>query len=91
MKYAFSGGKGSVKEHREKGGNADVDVSYQWLTFFEEDDAKLKKIRDDYTSGKMLTGELKSILIDKLNEFLKEHNKKKEKAKDTYDKFLFKG
>ena len=91
MKYAFSGGRGSVKEHRERGGDADVDVSYQWLTFFEEDDTKLKKIRDDYTSGKMLTGELKSILIDKLNDFLKEHRKKKEKAKEIYDKFLFKG
>lgn len=38
-KYAFSGGQESVEEHREKGGNADVDVSYQYLQFFMEDDA----------------------------------------------------
>lgn len=37
-KYAFSGGRETVEEHREKGGNPDVDVSYQYLQFFLEDD-----------------------------------------------------
>lgn len=37
-KYAFSGGRETLEEHREKGGNADVDVAYQYLTFFMEDD-----------------------------------------------------
>ena len=44
-KYAFSGGGTTVEEHREKGGNCDVDISYQYLTFFLEDDEKLEKIR----------------------------------------------
>ena len=44
-KYAFSGGGTTVEEHREKGGNCDVDVSYQYLTFFLEDDEKLEQIR----------------------------------------------
>ena len=44
MKYAYSGGQATIEEHRKKGGNPDVDVSYQWLTFFEENDKKLKKI-----------------------------------------------
>jgi tryptophanyl-tRNA synthetase len=91
MKYAFSGGRGSVKEHREKGGDPDVDVSYQWLRIiFEPDDAKLKKMHDDYKSGKMLTGELKQILIEKINRFLKKHQEEREKAKDTLDKFILK-
>lgn len=89
-KYAFSGGKDTVEEHREKGGNPDIDVSYQWLTFFEEDDKKLKQIYDDYKSGKLLSGELKGILIEKLNTFLAEHQKKREKAKDKLDDFIFK-
>ncbi len=89
-KYAFSGGQATVEEQRKKGGNPDVDVSYQWLTYFEEDDAKLKKIREDYKSGKLLTGELKAILIEKINGFLKEHQKKREKAKDLIDKFVYK-
>ncbi len=89
-KYAFSGGQATVEEHREKGGNADIDVSYQWLTFFEEDDNKLKQIYEDYISGKMLSGELKAILIEKLNTFLKRHQKKREEAKKLLDKFVFK-
>ena len=89
-KYAFSGGQDTVEEHRKKGGNPDIDIPYQWLTFFEKDDKKLKEIREDYTSGKLLTGELKAILIEKINTFLKEHQKKREKAKNAVDKFIFK-
>ncbi|MEM5829440.1 MAG: tryptophan--tRNA ligase [Candidatus Aenigmatarchaeota archaeon] len=89
IKYAFSGGQPTVEEHRKKGGNPDIDVSYQWLTFFEEDDKKLERIREDYKSGKLLTGELKNILIEKLNNFLKEHQKKREKARDQIEKFIF--
>ena len=44
-KYAFSGGGTSVEEHREKGGNCDVDIAYQYLTFFLEDDDRLEEIR----------------------------------------------
>lgn len=44
-KYAFSGGGATVEEHREKGGNCEVDVSYQYLSFFLEDDNKLEQIR----------------------------------------------
>ncbi|MFO7872062.1 MAG: tryptophan--tRNA ligase [Candidatus Undinarchaeales archaeon] len=87
-KYAFSGGGETVEEHRKKGGNPDIDVSYQWLTFFEEDGKKLKEIYNDYKNGDMLTGELKAILIEKLNKFLKEHRKKREKAKKKVDKFI---
>ncbi len=91
MKHAFSGGQASIEEHRKKGGNPDVDVAYQWLNyFFESDDKKLKKIHDDYKSGKLLTGELKSYLVDKINAFLKEHQKKRELAKKQVDKFMFK-
>jgi len=90
-KYAFSGGQATVEEHRKKGGNPDVDVSFQYLKmFFEPDDKKLKKIYDDYKSGKMLTGELKALTIEKINVFLKEHQKKRELAKKQVDKFLIK-
>ena len=90
-KYAFSGGQPDIEEHRKKGGNPDIDVSYQYLKiFFEPDDKKLEQIHDDYKSGKMLTGELKEILIEKINQFLTSHQQKREKAKDELDKFLLK-
>ncbi len=90
-KYAFSGGQPTIEEHRKLGGNPDIDVCYQYLRMLlEPDDAKLKKIHDDYKSGKMLTGELKQLTIDKINEFLKEHQKKRELAKKQIDKFIYK-
>ncbi|MAG50730.1 tryptophan--tRNA ligase [archaeon] len=89
-KYAFSGGQPTTKEHKEKGGNPDVDISYQYLTFLEESDKKLKKIYDDYKSGKLLTSELKQITIDKINSFLKKHQDNRKKAKKKVNKFIFK-
>jgi tryptophanyl-tRNA synthetase len=89
MKYAFSGGGNSVEEHRKKGGNIDVDVSYQMLhAMFEPDDKKMQKIKEDYTSGKMLSGELKQILSEKLESFLSGHQKAREKARKDVGKFL---
>ncbi len=91
MKHAFSGGQATIDEHRRKGGNPDVDVAYQWLYyFFEPDDKKLKEIHDNYKSGKLLTGELKVYLVEKINAFLKEHQKQRELAKKQVDKFIFK-
>ncbi|MBI4399126.1 tryptophan--tRNA ligase [Candidatus Micrarchaeota archaeon] len=89
-KYAFSGGRDTIEEHRKAGGNPDIDVSYQWLTFFEEDDSRLKRIYEDYKSGKLLTGELKQMLIEKVNAFLKEHQAKREQARKQLDKFILK-
>ena len=88
-KYAFSGGQATVEEHRKKGGNPDVDVSFQMLKYgLEPDDKRLQKIHADYRSGKLLTGELKQLVIDKLTAFLKEHQQKRKQAEKIVDKFL---
>ena len=88
-KYAFSGGQATLEEHREKGGNPDIDVSFQYLKmFFEEDDKKLAEIERKYKKGEMLTGELKAYTIEKINAFLKEHQENKKKAEKMIDKFL---
>jgi len=90
-KYAFSGGQATLEEHRQKGGNPDIDVSFQYLRMmFEEDDKKLAQLEADYRSGKLLTGELKQYLIDKINRFLAKHQKAREKAKSQLDKFIYK-
>ncbi|MDD5022856.1 MAG: tryptophan--tRNA ligase [Candidatus ainarchaeum sp.] len=90
MKYAFSGGRETVEEHRRRGGRPEVDVSFQWLKIiFEENDNKISSISEDYKKGKMLTGELKEILVEKINSFLGNHRKNKEKV--DVDKFMYKG
>jgi len=72
-KYAFSGGQQTVEEHRRLGADLAVDVPYQWLTFFLFDDAKLKQIGDDYSSGKMLSGEIKQELINVIKPLVASH------------------
>ncbi|KAF2790091.1 tryptophanyl-tRNA synthetase [Melanomma pulvis-pyrius CBS 109.77] len=62
-KYAFSGGRETAEEQRRFGGNPDVDVAYQYLSFFIDDDDELKRIEEAYRNGEMLTGELKKKCI----------------------------
>jgi len=90
-KYAFSGGRDTIEEHRKSGGNPDIDISFQYLKMMlEPDDSKLENIEKDYRSGRLLSGELKAILIEKINAFLKSHQDKREKAGKEIDKFIFK-
>ena len=55
---------------------------------FEPDDAKVKRLHDDYVSGKLLSGELKAYLIERLKKFLYAHQEKREKAKDKIQDYL---
>lgn len=72
----------TVEEHRKNGGNCAVDVSYQYLTFFLEDDKRLEEIRETYTSGELLTGFLKKELIEVLQKLVAEHQEKRAKVTD---------
>jgi len=90
-KYAFSGGRDTLEEHKKYGGNPEEDVSFQYLRFlFEEDNKKLNQIEEEYRSGKLTTGELKKYTIDKINNFLKGHQERREKAKKEVNKFMLK-
>ena len=91
-KYAFSGGQPTLELHRKLGGNPEIDVCFQWLyLFFEDDDKKIEEIEEEYRSGRMSTGELKEIAIQKITEFIREHRKKREKARKKVEKFMYKG
>ena len=89
IKSSFSGGQPTVEEHRKKGGNPDIDVAYQYLRyFFEENDNELEKIREEYVSGKLLTGEIKSICVEKAESWMKEHHELKEQNQHLIKDFL---
>jgi len=81
-KYAFSGGRATVEEHRRIGGDIEVDVPYQYLNVFEFDDAKMDRIRMEYTSGRMLSGDIKKELIDVITPFILDHQKARAKVTD---------
>jgi len=73
---AFSGGRDSIEEHRDLGGMPEKDRAYELLFYHHPDSNFVKKLYEDYKSGKMLSGELKKICIDFLTEFLSKHQEK---------------
>ncbi|KAF8797911.1 tryptophanyl-tRNA synthetase [Phlegmacium glaucopus] len=82
-KHGFSGGKETEEEHRRLGGDPDVDVSYQYLTFFLEDDEELEKLRKDYQEGTLLTGQLKARCIQQLQQFVGNFQERRAKVTDA--------
>merc|ERR1719370_967004 len=88
-KYAFSGGKDTIEEHREKGGDTEVDISYQYLSFFLDDDEKLARLGSEYRSGALLSGELKAELISVLTPMVIEHQaRRKEVTEEIVTTFM---
>lgn len=91
-KYAFSGGQPTVEEQREKGGNTDICVVYSWLEIlFEEDDEKLLQRKKDCRSGKILCGECKKYLAEKISKTLRLHQENKIKNTPLIDKYKYSG
>lgn len=88
-KYAFSGGQVSIELHRKLGGNPDVDVAYQYLSFFKDDDEMLADLAAKYKSGELLSGEMKKACIEVLQEFVKNFQESRAKVDDaTLEKFM---
>ncbi|KAF2653589.1 tryptophanyl-tRNA synthetase [Lophiostoma macrostomum CBS 122681] len=87
--HAFSGGQETLELHREKGGNPDIDVPYQYLTYFEDDDEKLTRFADAYRKGEMLTGEMKRECIDMMTVYVRKFQDARAKVTDeTLEEFL---
>lgn len=88
-RHAFSGGADTMELQRLNGGNPDVDVSFQYLKFFLEDDDELAEIERAYRKGEMLTGELKKKCIEVLQEFVGGfQERRKEVTDEIVDEFM---
>ena len=89
FKRSFSGGQSTVEEHRRLGGNPDIDVAFQYLKFFfEEDDAALEDVRSAYIAGDLLSGELKIMTIEKAATWLTELAEMRDQNAHLVDEFL---
>jgi tryptophanyl-tRNA synthetase len=73
---SFTGGRDTVEEQREKGGNPDVCKVHEMMKFHNPDEDYLKKVYSDCKSGKLLCGECKGQCIKFLNEYLEGHQKR---------------
>jgi len=88
---AFSGGQKTAEEQRKLGGNPDVDIACQYLSKFFLDEKESKKLFEDYRKGKILSGEVKKMLADKLVEFASSFQKKlREVKKEEVDNAILK-
>lgn len=88
-KYAFSGGRQTKKEQELYGANLEIDIAYQYLRYFEFDDTILNKIAVDYSSGKMMSYEIKNILINKLNNIIMTHQEKRNLVTEEDIKYFY--
>jgi len=86
---AFTGGRGTVREQREKGGEPDVCSVYGYFYFlFEDDDGRLSEIERRCRSGELICGECKAMLAERVKRFLAEHQRRREKARDVVQEFM---
>ncbi|KAI4158371.1 MAG: hypothetical protein LQ342_007501 [Letrouitia transgressa] len=67
---AFSGGQDTQELQRELGGRTNVDIPFQYLTFFLEDDNELERIRDSYERGEMQSGDMKAACTRELQTYV---------------------
>jgi len=85
--HAFSGGQDTKKLQEQFGANLDVDVPYQWLRFFLEDDEELERIGKDYSTGSgeyWSTGKVKGRLVEVLREIVEEHQGRRSQVTDDH-------
>ena len=90
IKKALSGARKTLADHRKYGAVPERDMSFQLLTqHFIEDDKKLKRLYDEYKSGRMTTGEIKDITCEELIRFMEDFERKMKKAKKIIPKLKF--
>jgi tryptophanyl-tRNA synthetase len=86
---AKTGGRVSVEEHRREGGNVEEDMVFELLAYhLVEHDDELDRIREEYESGEMLSGELKQIGKERLETFLRDHQRRREEARPKVEAYL---
>ena len=86
---AKTGGQDSVEEHRQKGADIEEDTVIELLAFhLVEDDAELKRIREEYTSGEMLSGEIKQIAKERIESFLRKVQTRREEAEPVVNQVM---
>ena len=90
IKRALTGGRETLEEHRRLGADIKKDMVYELLKqHLIEDDDELKKIHDEYVSGKMTSGEIKEIACKKMELFMNDFNLKLEKARKEVKNVFF--
>ena len=83
VKSAKTGGRESLKEQQELGGEVDKCVIYEMLLYhFIDDDKELEKIRTDCLNGTLHCGDCKVRTAELMEEFMEDLKQKQVDARE---------
>ena len=81
---AFTGGQPTVDLQKKLGGKPNICVVYDYYRFlFEDDDELLTERYNACKEGRLICGDCKNELIERINMFLKKHNQRKKRVRDN--------
>lgn len=83
LQRAFTGGRNTIAEQREFGARPDICPVCILYRFTNKDSKEVDIVIDKERSGQQLCGDMKAIVIELVNRFLAEHQKKYEKSLDA--------
>ena len=85
---AFTGGRISAEEQRRLGGEPEKCTIFELYSYhLIKDDAELNRIYDECKGGKLLCGKCKKMAAELVEEFLKEHQEKRNQIDGELDKY----
>lgn len=89
VKTAKTGGRESLKEQKEMGGDPGNCVIYEMLLYhLEESDEKLQEVLENCKNGTLMCGECKAHTAELMKKFFDDFSKKREKATTFAGKIL---
>lgn len=86
---AFTGGQATVQEQRQLGGRPEICPVYLYQYFaLSSGDDTVNALYEDCRNGSLLCGECKARLAETVGAFLRDHQARRERARDRVDQFL---
>ncbi|AGT35213.1 tryptophanyl-tRNA synthetase [Thermofilum adornatum] len=89
---AYTGGRATIEEQRKLGGVPEVCTVFHWYSvLFEEDDKKLEERYWACKTGKLMCGECKLELVQRINRFLEQHRANVKRAEEKLHLYMYDG
>jgi tryptophanyl-tRNA synthetase len=89
IKNAFTGGRATVEEQRRLGATPEIcSVWAAWRSRFAASEAEFQQITDECRTGKLMCGDCKGRLIERVDHFLVDHREKRAKVMDLAESLI---
>jgi tryptophanyl-tRNA synthetase len=90
IRNAFTGGQPTAELQRKYGGNPDICTVFTYYAFiFEENDKELRERYEACKTGRLLCGDCKAELIERINRYLVKHGEAKERIdRDVIEEYM---